>query len=661
MVINFYPEIQTELFIPFLNNVVIGNSFDFWQSWISSQGRTDAFPYGFGMVIPLAVPIYIVKNFLGSTALIIHLTVGFTLLLLDALVLTILIKVSKNIRTACLYAFSPLALYISYYHGQLDIVPSSLFLFTLISLKFRKMFLSGILLGFAISAKLSFLLIVPFFMIFYLNNIKYRNSLNKLFFSSILTFSALQMPLFFSYGYRIMVLETPEINRIFYYTINLASTSTILIFPTVYVGLLLWLWRAGRTTFDVLITFFTASLIAIAIFAPGAIGWLFWSIPLLAFIALRENLSFMITVFTFHLLAIVTYADQQKGAVPSIWEIDFISVLDHKGNLLQALFETAFFCIGIVLLMSLLRTAVSSGDIYSLNSKPISLAIAGDSGVGKDLLANNLKYVFGSQATAIIHGDNYHKYERNSQKWKTYTHLNPEANDLKLLVSDVRKILYREPVLRRTYDHEIGRFKNPVELAPADFVILNGLHSLSLGNTQELIDLNVFLSMSEDLRIKLKSERDLVYRKQSKENIAQQILERSIDTNRYINSQINLADVVFNLREINPEGERMRELELKVETNGLNFLQDLVNLLRIHTTCNLDFQMPTSHNHKLVIKNVEIEIELLDKIIDILIPGKDQLFLSNYKLKSGIQGLMVLICILGIVEKRIGTKEITYE
>ena len=100
MVINFYPEIQTELFIPFLNNVVIGNSFDFWQSWISSQGRTDAFPYGFGMVIPLAVPIYIVKNFLGSTALIIHLTVGFTLLLLDALVLTILIKVSKNIRTA---------------------------------------------------------------------------------------------------------------------------------------------------------------------------------------------------------------------------------------------------------------------------------------------------------------------------------------------------------------------------------------------------------------------------------------------------------------------------------------------------------------------------------------------------------------------------------
>ena len=140
-----------------------------------------------------------------------------------------------------------------------------------------------------------------------------------------------------------------------------------------------------------------------------------------------------------------------------------------------------------------------------------------------------------------------------------------------------------------------------------------------------------------------------------------QILERSIDTNRYINSQINLADVVFNLREINPEGERMRELELKVETNGLNFLQDLVNLLRIHTTCNLDFQMPTSHNHKLVIKNVEIEIELLDKIIDILIPGKDQLFLSNYKLKSGIQGLMVLICILGIVEKRIGTKEITYE
>ena len=661
LIITFYPEMHSNLFIPFITNSAQTTNLDIWQSWISINGRSDAFPYGIGMALPLAIPIFVFSKFLSITPELAHLIFGATLFLIDFLALRIIIKVTKNYKSVLLYAFSPLAIYITYFHGQLDLIPSVLFLFTLITLKFRKMLWAGVLFGITISAKLSFLLIAPFLIIYYLKNPRTRKSLNKMAFGFIFTILVLQIPLFFSNGYQKMVLETPEATRIFYYAINLASTSTILIFPTVYVGLLLWLWRTGRTTDEVLISFFTTSLIAIGIFAPGAIGWLFWGIPLMALIAARKSLSFFVLNFAFQTLAIVTYANQQKGANPKIWKIDFTSFLDAKSPLVQSLLETAFFCLGILIIFSILRTAVSSGDIYGLNSKPISLAIAGDSGVGKDTLTNNLTGIFGDQGTSVIYGDNYHRFERDSLKWRTYTHLNPEANEIKLLISDVRKSLKRETVSRRIYDHNTGRFKNPIKIKPKDFIVLNGLHSLSLGKTQNDIDLNVFLAMSEQLRIKLKIQRDMNQRNVSKEYIANQIYTRSVDAIKHIASQEMNADLVLRINEVNPEADKIRDLELEVETHGLNFLQDLNYYVKLYSFCDLEFQMDNSFNQKLIFKTTKIETEILDKIYEIMVPEKKQIFYEDYKITPGLQGIMTLVTILGLVEKRIGAREIIHE
>jgi uridine kinase len=660
-IISFYPEIHSNLFIPFITHATKITNLDIWQSWISLNGRIDAFPYGIGMAVPLAVPIFVISKFLSITLEIAHLVFGCTLLLIDFLALRMIIKVANNYKSTLLYAFSPLAIYITYYHGQLDLIPSVLFLCSLIALKFRKMLLAGIILGVTISAKLSFLLITPFLLIFYLNNPKNRNSLNKMVLGFVLTILILQFPLLFSTGYQKMVLETPEATRIFYYVINLAPTSSILIFPTVYTGLLLWLWRTGRTTEDVLISFFTTSLIVIGIFAPGAIGWLFWGIPLLALIAAKKSLIFFILNFTFQILAIITYANQQKGADSKIWEINFASFLNAKTPLIQSLLETAFFCIGILIVFSILRTAVSSGDIYGLNSKPISLAIAGDSGVGKDTLTNNLTAVFGHQGTSVIYGDNYHRFERDSLKWRTYTHLNPEANDLNLLISDVRKTLRRQTVSRRFYDHNTGRFTTPIKIKSGDFVILNGLHSLSLGKTQEEIDLNIFLSMSEQLRIKLKTRRDLGQRHVSKEYIANQIYTRSGDATKHITSQIKNADLVFNINEVNPEIDEVGDLVLEVETQGLNFLQDLNYYVKLYSFCDLEFQMYNTINQKLIFKTNNIGIDALDKIYKIMVPQKNQLFNEKSKITPDLQGIITLVTILGVVEKRIGATEIKHE
>jgi hypothetical protein len=71
--------------------------------------------------------------------------------------------------------------------------------------------------------------------------------------------------------------------------------------------------------------------------------------------------------------------------------------------------------------------------------------------------------------------------------------------------------------------------------------------------------------------------------------------------------------------------------------------------------------MKTADLHSLNLKNIRIDLYILDKMMEILIPEKNQIIFENYKLKSGVQGLMTLISILGLVEKRIGTKEIIYD
>ena len=126
-------------------------------------------------------------------------------------------------------------------------------------------------------------------------------------------------------------------------------------------------------------------------------------------------------------------------------------------------------------------------------------------------------------------------------------------------------------------------------------------------------------------------------------------------------SLVQGADIIFEITESKEDLNQIEKLELRVETKRLNFLQDISDFLRIHSECNLDFQMETADLHSLNLKNIRIDVYILDKMMEIMIPEKNQIIFENYKLKSGVQGLMTLISILGLVEKRIGTKEIIYD
>ena len=65
-------------------------------------------------------------------------------------------------------------------------------------------------------------------------------------------------------------------------------------------------------------------------------------------------------------------------------------------------------------------------NYYVVLSLCNTIAITGDSGTGKTTISNILKELFSD--SFVLECDRYHKWERNDENWKKYTHLNPDAN-----------------------------------------------------------------------------------------------------------------------------------------------------------------------------------------------------------------------------------------
>ena len=68
------------------------------------------------------------------------------------------------------------------------------------------------------------------------------------------------------------------------------------------------------------------------------------------------------------------------------------------------------------------------------------ICISGTSGVGKTTIANLLSCIMENDSSIIISGDDCHKWERNNEMWKKFTHLNPEANNIELEFETLLKL-----------------------------------------------------------------------------------------------------------------------------------------------------------------------------------------------------------------------------
>ena len=644
----FSSAIQKNLFDPFLSNPNL-DLIDPWGAWTNSLGRTDAFPYGFAMYLCF-LPAILINKILQAVSIPLNfeVLVVVTLLVVEFLLYRHLKIFDLRTRGFWSWAaiFSPLVLFITYIHGQLDVIPTSLMTFSVIYI-FRNSWLkAGLFAGLAFAAKFSFVLSMPFFVLFFLAN-KSKRSASLAFVKGLTPgIFLLLLPALFSKGYQDMVLATPEVLKSLDARVDIGISNLYLV-PIAYLLVVLGFWSLNYTSSFMLISYVGAAFTVIALTQTSSVGWFYWGIPLIL-ITLRKASNRTISLFLVWQLSVSSYFLLKESQISTRFS-GVIQFEYSKMSYLDGLLFTLNIVVGAVLVLKILQEGKRIGDIYSLTKKPLTLNIAGDSGVGKDTLSNEIARLFGDQEVALLLGDDYHLHERGESSWITTTHLSVDANDLEGMGRDFRKLLNGQQVFVKHYDHTVGRFTLPRRINSSQVVIVNGLHANIIPGS-ELADLKIFLSMEDDLRIQLKLERDLIQRKHGDESAIRESIESRLPHyEKFILPQADNSDLHFHLRRISSSSIT---LGLTVSSPDAAFVHEIKKSFNAISDTPAILQKK-DHFTTLEIDPVNFRGADALLILKQTTESPEQLFNSDPQFADGSVGVLSLIAIMALARKRL--------
>lgn len=177
-----------------------------------------------------------------------------------------------------------------------------------------------------------------------------------------------------------------------------------------------------------------------------------------------------------------------------------------------------------------------------------TIGVAGDSGSGKTTFTNAIRQIFGPDLVATITLDDYHKFDREERRKRDITPLNPDANNLAQLESDIAHLKEGEPIEKPVYDHRDGRFGAPVRFAPKKILILEGLHTFSTPRLRSLMDFSVFVDPENEVKYEWKRKRDIEVRGYSPDEVSEEIENREKDYLEFIAPQRCHADAIIGIR-----------------------------------------------------------------------------------------------------------------
>lgn len=143
------------------------------------------------------------------------------------------------------------------------------------------------------------------------------------------------------------------------------------------------------------------------------------------------------------------------------------------------------------------------------------IGIAGGSGSGKTTFINSLKEDCNKFDVSFISMDNYY-LPRNEQivDEEGVTNFDlPTSLDHDAFLSDLEKLKKGEVVtqLEYTFNNEKSDTRE-IKIAPAKIVIIEGLFIYHYKSVRELIDLKVFISAKENLKVIRRIKRDRIER-----------------------------------------------------------------------------------------------------------------------------------------------------
>ncbi|NBX69385.1 MAG: hypothetical protein EBR01_10535 [Proteobacteria bacterium] len=525
-----------ELFIPFIDTALLNPSVNPW-----SLSPAHFFPYGSFLFAVLWLPKWIAFNMFGFMSLgdtpLSLITMKLPLLVADIFLLWGLMRISGERRKSLflLYWFNPVTIYISYIHGQLDVVVMSLCFFSLITLIQRRVLTSAVLMACSTLAKFHVVILAPF-VIAYL----WHKDFAKKAVVNITTwllvwgvFSALGfLPVYEAGKFFYASTTSPEALRVFAAHLNFGSGQVI------YLGVCIVLAVLGRLCVSAKITdqglvFGAAVLFGSLLIGTSSMpGWYFWVVPFFClFFATYLNVSRTL-FWGFHIIYLVNFVVIPKYGM-------------KFGTLVPGVVFTLLQTSMAGILIAIWKLVLERETQLQGRARPLLLGIAGNSGAGKNHLSQIFKDLFTPKNTVVVEGDDYHKWERSHQKWQEYTHLNPKANHLSTMANHALQLAKGTTVLKSHYDHATGRFTEAKEIKPTKTLIVQGLHTLYLRGLRSKFDLKVFIEPHEVVRFAWKYQRDVKERGHQPQKVIESFRSREKDSIQHIAPQKEFADWVI--------------------------------------------------------------------------------------------------------------------
>jgi uridine kinase/ribulose-5-phosphate 4-epimerase/fuculose-1-phosphate aldolase len=213
---------------------------------------------------------------------------------------------------------------------------------------------------------------------------------------------------------------------------------------------------------------------------------------------------------------------------------------------------------------------------------PFIIGIAGESGVGKTTIANIIELYYGNSSVTKLSTDDLHKWTRNDDNWKKFTHLNPLANNLELGDLHIKELKSSNKISRAIYNHKTGKFDEPIIIEPKPYIINEGLHSFYSDYSKQNTDLKIYIDVCDSLRTHWKIIRDVRYRGYTVEKVLEAINYRKEDATVLRENQITCSDVIINIKTKNAIkniGNEKEKIDIDISFKYLNKLPIYLNSL----------------------------------------------------------------------------------
>lgn len=543
----FSSDYPNQLFIPFLNHYLLNLTrnpyIDLYSNGVVS------FPYPPLMLWIFMIPEVAISYLNIQATFLVNLIFKLPLILFDLILFVALLNLyPKNFKyVSILYFLSPIVIYASFMHGQLDLIPTSLFLLSLVFIdKEKTIVIASVILGLALSTKLHLLAALPLIIIYVFKNYGIKKALLVIIIPMIILIG-LSLP-YLSTEYIYSVLLNPEqslLTQISITFVNLKLYIPIVVIVMVYI-IFFSLKSINR---DMLFSFLGILFSVFLIFVPPMPAWYIWIVPFITifFIQINKEKYETLTIyffFNFIYLFYFIFLHQTELIDLSLlnWSFDIFKINNY---VLQNITFTVLNALLLYIIYQIYKLGLQSNQLYKRRNLPFTIGIAGDSASGKSTLIDILTVILGKRKMLFIEGDGDHKWERGETSWKEFTHLNPKSNYLYRQAEDIKALRNGDKTMRVDYDHESGKFTESRIIRPKPFIILNGLHSLYLPQTRRILDLKIFMEPEEKLRRYWKIQRDVGERGYSFEKIIQQIETRLHDASLYIQPQREFADLII--------------------------------------------------------------------------------------------------------------------